>query len=169
VARTGLAPARSPQVAPIGLAVSRDQETAGQSTNFGYLALAIFSVGVSWHVPPDTTETGVLTKPASRCRVEPFLDPGAAARGGAAPASASPLSLRRPARRTPGPRHKTCQISADHLAPTVAGCWPCCPGPSLVPVRSSPTSRCALSSAVDYSRGLIDPGSLPTREPAVLR
>ena len=38
--------------------------TAGQSTNFGHLALAIFSVGASWHVPPDTTETGVLTKPA---------------------------------------------------------------------------------------------------------
>src|SRR5690349_4669697 len=73
VARTGLAPVRSPQVALIGLAVSRVQETAGQSANYGHLALAIFSVGASWRVSPDTTETGVLTKPASRCRVEPFL------------------------------------------------------------------------------------------------
>jgi hypothetical protein len=53
----GFTPATSRQLAVIGFPASRDQETAGQSTDYDHLALARLSAEASWQVPPDTAET----------------------------------------------------------------------------------------------------------------
>jgi hypothetical protein len=114
----GSAPAASPQMAVTGFLSSRNQEAAGQSTNFGQMALARLSDKASWLMPPDTAETRVSASPrlslatlpnyalveSRRLRCAP-PQPGAAPRHTPAPvpATPSPRSTASPAPTSTGP------------------------------------------------------------------
>jgi len=147
-----VAPAASPQMAVTGFLSSQNQEAAGQSTNFGQMALARLSDKASWLMPPDTAGTRVSASPRLSLATLPDYALVESRRRLTAPLARRQRQALpwRPACRTPGPSAEAAKPRSAYWQ--VGGSWgrpPCCGSScwSRAPRHGPLTAPCAIRHA----------------------